>query len=90
MDYIGLILVGLVVGALARFFLPGRQSMGWAMTAILGMAGSVLANYVGIAMNLFKQGNFLSWVASVVAAILLLVVYERMAKNKPVDGNSPN
>jgi uncharacterized membrane protein YeaQ/YmgE (transglycosylase-associated protein family) len=70
MDYIGLILVGLVVGALARFFLPGRQSMGWAM-------------------NLFKQGDFLSWIASVIAAILLLVVYG-MAKNKPVDGNSTN
>jgi uncharacterized membrane protein YeaQ/YmgE (transglycosylase-associated protein family) len=89
MEYIGLIVVGLVIGALARFFLPGRQSMGWAMTAILGMAGSVLANHFGIAMNLFKQGDFLSWVASVVAAILLLVVYERV-KNKTTGGSKTN
>lgn len=86
MHYIGLILVGLIIGGLARFFLPGRQYMSWYMTALLGMAGSVLANKVGTAINLFQQGSFLSWIASVIASILLLIVYG-MIKDKSSGSN---
>src|SRR4051794_28767273 len=47
MGIIGTIIVGLIVGALARFVLPGDQKMGWIMTCLLGIAGSVVAGFVG-------------------------------------------
>ena len=74
MEYIGMAFTGLVVGAIARFLLPGEQKMGWIMTAILGVAGSFLANYAGTALGWYKNGETASYIGSVVGAIVLLVI----------------
>jgi uncharacterized membrane protein YeaQ/YmgE (transglycosylase-associated protein family) len=72
---IGTLIVGLVVGLLARALKPGDDKLGWIMTALLGIAGSFLATYVGVAMGWYEQGEAAGWIASVIGAIVLLVIY---------------
>lgn len=74
MGIVGTIIVGLIVGALARFVLPGKQSMGWILTIILGIAGSMLAGFLGQSMGWYQAGQGAGWIASVLGAVLLLVV----------------
>ncbi len=78
MGIIGTILVGLIVGALARFLLPGDQKMGWIMTILLGIGGSLVAGYVGHALGWYKVGQGAGWIASTVGAIVLLLVVGKL------------
>ena len=72
---IGTLVVGLVVGLLARAFKPGDDKLGWIMTALLGVAGAFLAGYLGAALGLYRQGDPVGFIASVIGAIILLVIY---------------
>ena len=74
MGVIGTIIVGLIVGAIARFLLPGEQKMGWILTCLLGIGGSLIAGYVGQAMGWYAAGQGAGWIASVVGALVLLIV----------------
>lgn len=78
MGIIGTILIGLVVGALARFVLPGEQKMGWILTILLGIGGSMLAGFVGQAMGWYAAGQGAGWIASVVGAVVLLFVVQKL------------
>ncbi len=75
LSFIGTIIVGLVVGLIARALKPGDDSMGLIMTIILGIAGSLVAGYVGRALGWYQPGQPAGWIASVIGAILLLVIY---------------
>ncbi|MEO5671595.1 MAG: GlsB/YeaQ/YmgE family stress response membrane protein [Ramlibacter sp.] len=75
MSILGTILLGFVVGLLARALKPGNDKLGIIMTTLLGIAGSLLAKYAGIAMGLYQEGAAAGWIASVVGAIILLVIY---------------
>lgn len=75
-------LVGLVVGAIARFVMPGQQSMGWIMTCLLGIAGSFLAGIVGQAFGWYRAGQGAGWIASVVGALVLLFVVGKLQSGK--------
>jgi uncharacterized membrane protein YeaQ/YmgE (transglycosylase-associated protein family) len=78
MGIIGTIFVGLVVGAIARFLLPGDQKLGWIMTILVGIGGSLLAGFAGQAMGWYAAGEGAGWIASVVGAIVLLVVVGKL------------
>ena len=80
MGIIGTILVGLIIGALARFVLPGEQKMGWIMTILLGIAGSLVAGFVGQALGWYAVGQPAGWIASVLGAVVLLVVVGKLRK----------
>jgi uncharacterized membrane protein YeaQ/YmgE (transglycosylase-associated protein family) len=80
MGIIGTIIVGLMVGALARLVMPGDQKMGWILTCLLGIAGSLLAGFVGQAMGWYTVGQTAGWIASVVGAVVLLVVIGMVRK----------
>ncbi len=82
MSLIGTLLIGLVVGFLARALKPGDDKLGWIMTALLGVAGSFLATYLGVAMGWYQQGEAAGWIASILGAMALLVVYG-LVKRKP-------
>jgi len=82
MGIIGTILVGLVVGALARFVLPGEQKMGWILTILLGIGGSVLAGFIGGALGWYQPGQGAGWIASVLGAVLLLFVVDKVRTKK--------
>ncbi|GGD93323.1 MULTISPECIES: GlsB/YeaQ/YmgE family stress response membrane protein [Caballeronia] len=73
--FIGTLIVGLVVGLIARAIKPGDDSMGWIMTIVLGIAGSLIAGYVGRALGWYQPGQPAGWIASVIGAIILLVIY---------------
>jgi len=80
MGIIGTIIVGLIVGAIARFVLPGEQKMGWIMTCLLGIAGSLLAGFVGQSMGWYAMGEAAGWIASIVGAVVLLLVVGMLRK----------
>lgn len=78
MGIIGTIVVGLIVGAIARFLLPGEQKMGWIMTCLLGIGGSVGAGFVGQAMGWYSAGQGAGWFASILGAVVLLLVVQKL------------
>lgn len=78
MGIIGTIIVGLIVGALARFLLPGEQKMGWILTGALGVGGSLIAGFVGQALGWYRAGQGAGWIASVVGAMVLLFVVSKL------------
>ena len=75
MNVLGTLLVGLIVGFLARALKPGDDKLGWIMTALLGVAGSFLATYLGVAMKWYQQGEAAGWIAYIIGSIVLLVIY---------------
>ena len=66
------IVLGLIVGFLARGILPGEQKMGWILTCLLGIGGSVLAQLAGQALGWYAVGEPSGWIASVLGAMVLL------------------
>ena len=74
LSLIGTIVVGLVVGLIARALKPGDDSMGWIMTIIIGIAGSLIAGYVGRALGWYQPGQAAGWIASIIGAIILLAI----------------
>jgi uncharacterized membrane protein YeaQ/YmgE (transglycosylase-associated protein family) len=88
MGLIGTIVVGLIVGALARFLMPGEQKMGWIMTILLGVAGSLLAGFIGQALGWYQAGEGAGWIASVVGALVLLFVVGKLRSGSSSSGSS--
>lgn len=74
------ILIGLVIGVIARFLHPGKENLGFIMTILLGIAGSFVAGMVGNFFGWYQAGEGAGIIASVVAAILLLVIYGRLRR----------
>lgn len=77
-----LILIGSVVGVIARFVYPGRQPMTWLWTILLGVGGSLVAGWGGRALGFYQDGQPASFVASVLGALVLLFVYNRASAKK--------
>ncbi|HBJ69344.1 MAG TPA: GlsB/YeaQ/YmgE family stress response membrane protein, partial [Alcaligenes faecalis] len=75
MGIISMIIVGFIVGLLARAIMPGDQKMGWIMTTILGIVGSFVAGYLGQTMGWYVPGEGAGWIGSIVGAIIVLFVY---------------
>ncbi len=70
------IIIGFVIGLLARALKPGNDKMGFIMTTILGVAGALLAKFIGQAVGWYRPNEAAGFIASVVGAILLLVLFE--------------
>jgi len=75
MGIIGTIFIGLIVGLIARFLKPGNDSMGWIMTILLGVGGSLAATYGGQALGIYQAGQAAGFIGAVIGAIILLVIY---------------
>lgn len=75
MGIIGTIVIGFIVGLLAKFLHPGKENMGIIMTTVLGIGGSLLASYAGQALGLYTAGQGAGFIGAVIGAIVLLVVY---------------
>jgi uncharacterized membrane protein YeaQ/YmgE (transglycosylase-associated protein family) len=80
MGIIGTIFIGLIVGLLARFLKPGDDSMGWIMTIVLGIVGSLLATYGGQALGIYQAGEGAGFLGALVGAIIVLVIYGMIKK----------
>ncbi len=80
MGIIQMIVVGLIVGLIARALMPGEQKMGLILTTLLGIAGSAVANFAGSSLGWYSPGAQAGWIASIVGALVVLVVYGLIAK----------
>jgi uncharacterized membrane protein YeaQ/YmgE (transglycosylase-associated protein family) len=69
------LIIGLVVGAVAKFLMPGKDPGGIWITMIIGIAGSIIATYIGQAIGWYQAGQGAGFIMSVVGAILLLFLY---------------
>ncbi len=80
MSVIYTILIGLVVGLVARMIHPGRDDLGIIMTIVLGVAGSLLASYGGQAVGIYHAGQGAGFIGAVIGAVIILVVYSMLKK----------
>ena len=78
MGLIGTLINGLIIGAIARFLMPGEQKMGWIMTILLGVGGSLVAGYAGQMLGWYRAGQGAGWIASVVGALVLMFVVGKL------------
>ena len=83
MGFIWTIVLGFVIGVIAKLLHPGKENMGFIMTVLLGIAGSFVAGAAGQAMGWYQAGEGAGFIASLIAAIVLLVVYGRFKKSPP-------
>jgi len=75
------ILIGFVAGLIAKAITPGKGPSGFFLTSVLGIAGSIGATYLGQALGLYPEGHAAGFIASVIGAILLLVIYHLVTRN---------
>jgi uncharacterized membrane protein YeaQ/YmgE (transglycosylase-associated protein family) len=76
------LIFGLVVGALARLIVPGRESGGWLVSLGLGVAGSFAGAFLGRAMGFYREGEPAGFIMSLVGAILLVIAYHAYARRR--------
>jgi uncharacterized membrane protein YeaQ/YmgE (transglycosylase-associated protein family) len=69
------LIIGLVVGAVAKLVMPGKDPGGIWITMIIGIAGSILATYIGQAIGWYQAGQGAGFIMSVVGAVVLLLIY---------------
>lgn len=83
-DIIGFLIFGLVVGALARLIRPGKQNLSLGMTLLLGVAGSLIGGIVAslLGTGTFFELDFLGAVVAIIAAVLLIGVFEGTSSRK--------
>lgn len=84
MGFIGMIIVGLVAGLLARAIKPGNDPMGWIMTILLGIVGAMLGGFVAGLVGINADGGFTGLIFSVIGAIILLFLYEMIISKRRV------
>lgn len=78
MGIVWTIVLGFVIGVVAKFLHPGKENMGFLMTIALGVAGSFLAGIIGQFLGWYKAGEGAGFIASVIVAIVLLVIYGKV------------
>ena len=82
MAVLGWILFGLVVGALAKLVMPGRDPGGIIVTMLLGIAGAVLGGFIGRALGWYGEGEAAGFVMSFIGAVALLAIYRMMTRRR--------
>ena len=83
MNIIGWILFGLVVGAIAKFLMPGRDPGGWIVTILLGIAGSFVGGFLATTL-LGRQEQTAGWIGSIIGAVALLFIYRLIVGRRAV------
>lgn len=78
---IGAIIVGFIVGVIAKLIMPGKENLGFIMTTILGIVGSLGASYAGQLIGWYQAGQGAGWIGSVVGAFVVLWVYLKFKSN---------
>jgi uncharacterized membrane protein YeaQ/YmgE (transglycosylase-associated protein family) len=81
MSYVWTLIVGLVVGALAKLFMPGKDPGGFIVTILIGIAGSFVAGFLGKAVGWYQPGQTPGLIASIAGAMILLFLY-RVVKRR--------
>jgi uncharacterized membrane protein YeaQ/YmgE (transglycosylase-associated protein family) len=82
MHIIWTILVGFIAGVIAKFIHPGKESMGFILTTLLGIGGSFVATYAGQALGLYKAGEAAGFIGAIIGAIIILFIYGSIVGRK--------
>lgn len=77
------IIVGFIIGLIAKLIYPGKQQLGIVVTTLLGIGGSLLAGYVGQAFGWYHAGEKAGLIASIIFACIILFIYGKI-KNKQI------
>jgi uncharacterized membrane protein YeaQ/YmgE (transglycosylase-associated protein family) len=80
MHWLWVILIGLVVGALAKLIMPGKDPGGIIITILIGIAGSLVGTWLGRALGLYQEGQSAGFIMSLIGAIILLGIYHLIRK----------
>jgi uncharacterized membrane protein YeaQ/YmgE (transglycosylase-associated protein family) len=78
------ILFGLIVGALAKLVMPGRDPGGIIVTILLGIAGALLGGFLGKSLGFYQDSREAGWIAAFVGALILLVIYRMVVGRRRV------
>jgi uncharacterized membrane protein YeaQ/YmgE (transglycosylase-associated protein family) len=79
-SFIGAIIIGGLAGLVAKFLMPGRDPGGFIITILLGIAGAVVATFLGQAVGLYRSGESAGFIGAVIGAIIILVIYRMVAR----------
>lgn len=82
MDFVWKIIIGLLAGALAKLFMPGKDPGGIIITILLGIGGSIVFSYLGQFLGFYKEGETAGFIGSVLGAMILLFLYRVFIKKK--------
>lgn len=77
-------LIGLVVGAVAKFVMPGRDPGGCVVTMIIGLVGGLLGSWLGRLLGLYGPQDAAGFIMSVVGAVILLLIYRMIIGKRPM------
>jgi uncharacterized membrane protein YeaQ/YmgE (transglycosylase-associated protein family) len=84
MHILWILLIGLIVGALAKLIMPGKDPGGAIVTILLGIAGSFIANYIGRAAGWYAPDESAGFVASIIGAVIVLAVYRMIVGRRRI------
>lgn len=80
MAFLWMLIIGLVIGAVAKLLMPGKDPGGCIITMLLGIAGSMVAGVIGRQLGWYRENDPVGFIASVIGAIILLLIYRMVAK----------
>jgi uncharacterized membrane protein YeaQ/YmgE (transglycosylase-associated protein family) len=83
MHWLWVILIGLVIGAVAKLLMPGKDPGGFIVTILLGIGGSIVATWLGQLVGWYQQGESAGFLMSVLGAVLLLGIYHLVKRRTP-------
>ena len=82
MSFLWMLIIGLVVGAIAKLLMPGKDPGGIIVTMLIGIAGALIAGFLGRALGWYAEGEPAGFIASVIGAILLLIIYRLATRGR--------
>ncbi|MBK8036530.1 MAG: GlsB/YeaQ/YmgE family stress response membrane protein [Verrucomicrobiaceae bacterium] len=82
MSFLWMLLIGLIVGAVAKFLTPGRDPQGCLVTMLLGVVGAMLAGFLGRSAGWYAEGQPVGFIAAVGGAVLVLLVFRLVRGGK--------
>ena len=82
LHWLWIFVIGLIVGIVAKFLMPGRDPSGFFITAIIGIVGSVIATFLGQALGFYRPGESAGFIAAVLGSIILLFLYRMVTGRK--------
>ncbi len=82
MSWLWTLIIGLVVGAIAKWVMPGRQGGGIIVTIILGIVGAFVATWIGQAVGWYQAGQGAGFIASIIGALIILWIYGMVTRKR--------
>lgn len=82
MGLIATLVIGLIVGAIAKMLVPGRDPGGWIITIVLGIAGAIVGTWLGRVLGIYSGGQGAGWIASIIGAVVLLLAYRAISRKR--------